>query len=156
VTSAGKAGHAYGTKQSDCKLLSKLLTDARSQGIIDDSWLSDDTRPTHSFKHHNTIGEYVADEVKSLFQNYFSNVHRDQPAHVEIIVEKSTILPLLYAHIARELRIPISSARGYLSYPAACAIKNRFEESGKMDLYIVYVSDHDPEGMDMPKSFVNT
>ena len=153
-TSAGKAGHSYGTKQSDCKLLSKLLTDARSRGNIDDSWLSDETRPTHSFDHCDTINEYVAGEVKGLFQNFFSNVHRDQPAHVEIIVEKNTIFPLLSKHISHELRIPISSARGYLSYPAACAIRNRFMASGKAELYIVYVSDHDPEGIDMPKSFV--
>jgi hypothetical protein len=153
-TSAGKAGHPYGTKQSDCKLLSKLLTDARSRGFIDDSWISDDTRPACAFKHHNTIGKYVAEGVERLFQNYFSNVHRDQSAHVEIIVEKNTIFPLLTRHISSQLRIPISSARGYLSYPAACSIKNRFQESGKDRLYIVYVSDHDPEGMDMPKSFV--
>lgn len=153
-TSAGKAGHPYGTKQSDSKLLSKLLTDARSAGHIDDSWLSDDTRPSHVFHHQLSVGDYVAEEVETLFQNYYSNIHRDQSAHVEMIVEKNTIFPLLNRHISRTLRIPITSARGYLSYPAACEIKNRFKESGKSELYIVYISDHDPEGMDMPKSFV--
>ncbi len=151
-TSAGKAGHPYGTKQSDCKLLSKLLTDARSAGIINDSWLSDETRPSYVIDHDDSISDYVAGEVGDLFLNYYSNVHRDQPAHVEIIVEKNTVFSLLQKHIAHPLRIPISSARGYLSYPAAYAISERFKKSGKDELHVVYVSDHDPEGMDMPKA----
>ena len=67
-TSTGRAGHPYGTKQSDSKLLNKLLTDARSRGFIPDSWISDDTRPTFNFSHHNNIGEYVAGVARQLLQ----------------------------------------------------------------------------------------
>ncbi|MCX6880757.1 MAG: ParB N-terminal domain-containing protein [Verrucomicrobia bacterium] len=153
LTSKGVKGHPYGTGKDDSEKLGKLLTDARSAGLIPDDWIADETRPESVIEHYDTIGDYVAGEVEGLFQHYFSNVHRDQPAHVEIIIEKNTLYPLLKSKVAHPLRIPISSARGYLSYPAGCRMVDRFRKSGKDRFVIIYVSDHDPEGMDMPSAF---
>jgi hypothetical protein len=153
LTSKGIKGHRYGTEAGDSEKLGKLLTDARSAGLIPDDSIVDETRPSEGGGFYPSVGEYVAKEVESLFQCYLSNTHRDQPAHVEIIVEKNTIFPLIRSRVAGPLRIPISSARGYLSYPAGCTMVNRFRKSGKGRFVIVYVSDHDPEGMDMPAAF---
>ncbi len=100
-TSAGKAGFIYGTERpgknkfpSD-KLLSKLLTDARSAGIIDPHDIVDETRQQYTFKPDGSAGAYVNKELDTLFRNYFSNVHADQPAHVELLIEKNTLAPLV-------------------------------------------------------------
>lgn len=153
LTSKGIKGHRYGTEGGDSEKLGKLLTDARSAGLIPDDSIVDETRPEACGAYYNSVGEYVATEVDYLFQTYHSNVHRDQPAHVEIVVEKNTLFPIIRMRVASQLRIPISSARGYLSYPAGCKMVNRFKKSGKNRFVIVYVSDHDPEGMDMPAAF---
>ena len=151
--SKGKLGHRYGTDPvGDPAKLSKLLTDARSAGIIPHAWISDETRGGYSISHCGSVGDYVAKETAHLFGNYFYNVHEDQPAHIEIIVEKNTIFHLIRDHVAYPLRIPLTSARGYSSFPVSCRIAERFRKTGKSRLVIVTICDHDPEGFDMPQA----
>ena len=42
---------------------------------------------------------------------------------------------------------------GYGSFPAARDVAKRFKESGKDNLVVIYVSDLDPEGVNMPASW---
>ena len=151
-TSTTKRGRTYDNTKQSSKLLSKLLTDARSFGLIPEDWIDDSTRPCCSYVSQG-IGEYVTSESQNLFRNFFSDVHRDQANHVELLIEKNTLFPLVQKHVAAVLRLPITSMRGYGSYPAARDIAGRFRRSGKDNLVVVYVSDLDPEGMNMPASF---
>ena len=153
LTSKRKGGYIYGTRPGSSALLSKLLTDARSAGLIDPDDLDDGTRPSHQFVPSGTVGNYVNETLNGLFANYFSDIHADQPNHVELLVEKNTIFPLIRKHVANELRLPITSLRGYGSFPAARDVAERFRRSGKGKLVVVYVSDLDPEGIDMPASW---
>lgn len=152
-TSTRKNGYTYGTRPGSSALLSKLLTDARSAGLIDHDDLDDGTRPSHQFPTSGTIGHYINETLDGLFANYFSDVHADQPHHVELLVEKNTVFPLLKKHVANQLRLPITSLRGYGSFPAARDVAARFKRSGKAKLVVIYVSDLDPEGLDMPASW---
>jgi hypothetical protein len=153
LTSKRKGGYIYGTRPGSSALLSKLLTDARSAGLIDPDDLDDGTRPSHQFVPSGSVGNYVNETLNGLFANYFSDIHADQPNHVELLVEKNTIFPLIRKHVANELRLPITSLRGYGSFPAARDVAERFKRSGKGKLVVVYVSDLDPEGIDMPASW---
>jgi hypothetical protein len=152
-TSARSNGYIYGTRPGSSTLLSKLLTDARSAGLIDADDIDDATRPTSQWTPHGTIGKYINRELDRLFANYFSDVHADQPAHIELLAEKNTVYPLLLNHVARQFRLPITSMHGYGSYPAARDVAARFKQSGKEKLVVIYVSDLDPEGLDMPASW---
>jgi hypothetical protein len=152
-TSTRKNGHIYGTGPNDAALLSKLLTDARSAGEIDADDIDDGTRPTSTFPTSGSMGRYVVNTLEGLFGGFYSDVHADQPAHVELLVEKNTVFALLQRHVARQFRLPITSLRGYGSYPAARDVAGRFQASGKQRLVVIYVSDLDPEGMDMPSSW---
>jgi hypothetical protein len=49
--------------------------------------------------------------------------------------------------------VPITSLRGYGGFPAARDVAGRFKKGGKDNLVVVYVSDLDPEGIDMPSSW---
>ena len=152
-TSARKSGYRYGTRPGSSALLSKLLTDARSAGLINHDDLDDGTRPSAYFAPSGTLGRYVQQTLDGLFSNYFGDIHADQVNHVELLVEKNTVFPLLRRHVAHALRVPITSLRGYGSFPAARDVAKRFERSGKDQLVVVYVSDLDPEGLDMPASW---
>ena len=148
-----KNGYIYGTQPGSASLLSKLLTDARSAGLIDHADLDDGTRPTSEWTSDGTIGQYINDELDSLFTSYRSDVHADQPNHVELLVEKNTVYPLLRNHVAWPLRVPITSLHGYGSFPAARDVAKRFRASGKEKLVVIYISDLDPEGINMPASW---
>lgn len=152
-TSKRKNGYIYGTRPGSASLLSKLLTDARSAGLIDHDDLDDSTRPSHQINPSGSVGAYVNDSLDGLFENYYSDIHADQPNHVEILVEKNTIFPLLHRHVAKVFRVPITSLRGYGGFPAARDVAQRFKRSGKAKLVVIYVSDLDPEGIDMPSSW---
>ncbi len=152
-TSARKNGYIYGTRPGSASLLSKLLTDARSAGLIGHADLDDGTRPTHQFTASGSLGNYIHATLGDLFTNYFFDVHADQPNHVEMLVEKNTIFPLLYRHVAYPMRVPITSLRGYGSFPAARDVAERFKRSGKDKLVVIYASDLDPEGVNMPASW---
>jgi ParB-like nuclease family protein len=153
-TSSHKNGYIYGTagKESD-SLLSKLLTDARSEGLIDHDDIDDGTRVTSQYELSGSVGDYVNSAIDRLFGAYFSDVHRDQVNHFEILVEKNTIFHLLQKHVAGKFRLPITSLHGYGSFPAARDVAGRFDASGKDKLVILYISDLDPEGVNMPSSW---
>ncbi len=151
-TSSGKRGHPYGRHKDDCAKLSKLLTDARSAGLVPEGWITDETRPREILP-AQTFPDFVRTEIDNLFGRYFSDIHRCQPRHVEIVVEKNTVFRLLADKVGHKLRLPIQAGRGYCSYPVTADIAERFRESGKAELAIVYVSDLDPEGVNMPEAF---
>jgi hypothetical protein len=143
-------GYVYGTRPGSSDALSKLLTDARSEGIIDPDAINDETRPTQKMEHDGSVAQYVGEKLDGLFGNYFSNVHADQPNHIELLIEKNTLFPLIFKHVAHKYRLPISSMRGYGSFPVSRDIASRFETGGKDSIVIIYISDLDPEGSDMP------
>ena len=163
-TSAGRAGYIYGTQkpskpgqkettQRSDKLLSKLLCDARSEGLIDNDAINDETRQAFTFAFHGNSGAYVSDCLDGMFSNYFSDVHADQPAHVELLIEKNTLAPLIYKHVGKSFRLPLTALHGYGSYPASRDVAARFNNSGKDKLIVIYISDLDPEGVNMPQAF---
>ena len=153
-TSSQKRGHPYGTGGSDSKLLSRLITDARSWGLIEDSWISDETRPTYRQSLWASPADYLEDEMETILGSYWVNPHVDQETHVEIVVEKNTIFPLIRSKVGSVMRMPVSSGRGYSSYSQRARLHERFKQGGKENLVLIYVGDHDPEGIDMPKALV--
>lgn len=164
-TSTYANGHIYGqhyvtdkdgktTLKDSSPYLSKLITDARHEGLIDDSWISDETRPVWIPNLYNSPSDYLSEQMKNLFTGYFTNPHQDQDSHIEIMVEKNTIYPLVMKHVAVPMRLPINSCRGYSSGSQRARVIERFRASGKKHLTIIYAGDHDPDGIEMPKSLV--
>jgi hypothetical protein len=161
-TSTYKTGFIYGEQRFNDKgesigdrgedALSKLLCDARSQGDIPNDWIDDTTRPTF-IPQAQSLSSYLIAETNGMFQSYWANVHREQPFHVELLLEKNTLFSLVRNKVANPLRLPLTCLRGYGSYPAARDVATRFKQSGKDKLIAVYISDLDPEGINMPASW---
>jgi hypothetical protein len=133
-------------------LLSKLLCDARSAGIIPNDWIDDTTRPC-LVPPSQSLSGYLLSETNGMFKNYWADIHREQPFHVELLLEKNTLFSLIKSKVAVPLRLPLTCLRGYGSYPAARDVAARFKRSGKEKLIAVYISDLDPEGINMPASW---
>jgi hypothetical protein len=143
-------GESVGDRGEDA--LSKLLCDARSKGIIPNDWIDDTTRPTF-IPPAESLSSYLLAETTGMFKNYWADVHREQPFHVELLLEKNTLFSLVERKVANPLRLPLTCLRGYGSYPAARDVAERFKQSGKEKLIAVYISDLDPEGINMPASW---
>ena len=121
--------------------------------MIDHADLDDGTRPTSEWTSEGTAGSYINRKLDNLFTDYRSDVHADQPNHIELLLEKNTLYTLLRNRVAWPLRVPITSLHGYGSFPAARDVAKRFRASGKDKLIVIYVSDLDPEGINMPASW---
>lgn len=151
-TSTYKTGYIYGTRPGSADLLSKLLTDARSAGLIDADWIDDTTRPCYTIA-TSSVTKYIMEQSRKVFMNFFGNIHADQENHVELLLEKNTLFSLFRSKVAYPLRLPLTCMRGYGGYPAARDVSKRFKESGKRNMIVVYISDLDPEGLNMPSAF---
>jgi hypothetical protein len=77
---------------------------------------------------------------------------RDQPAYVEVFVEKDALGPII-ARPANKWRAPHMACKGYLSASQAWKAGLRFREAldaGKRAI-LIHVGDHDPSGKDMTR-----
>ena len=145
-----KKGEPKGDLGEDA--LSKLLCDARSGGDIPDDWIDDTTRPCF-VPPSQSLSSYLISQTNRMFKSYWSDAHREQPFHVELLLEKNTLFSLVKTKVSIPLRLPLTCLRGYGSYPAARDVATRFKQSGKEKLIAVYISDLDPEGINMPASW---
>lgn len=72
----------------------------------------------------------------------------DQPYHVEVWVEKSTMDDVLVP-LCRELGVNLVTSVGFQSITSVCALLRRIVEYGK-PARVLYISDFDPAGDTMP------
>lgn len=94
-------------------------------------------------------------ELDVMFRGYRRNLQRSQPNHIELLVEKNTVEPIVRP-IASRYSIPITSGRGFCSLPPRAAMADRFRRSGKPCLVILFVTDFDPDGEEIAHSFARS
>jgi hypothetical protein len=127
----------------------------RLDGSIPFDSVGDETRPVIIWKTYRDVGSFIKDELDNLYCRYNRDLLQSQRNWIELLVEKNTIASHLEA-LASKYTIPMTSGRGYSSLPPRKGMMDRFKASGKEKLVLVVVSDHDPEGDDIPISFGNS
>lgn len=132
-----------------------LLTRARLCGQVPMEAISDETRPVTTWQTKATAGEFIRGELESFAKNYWRDLLQSQPNHVEILVEKNTVEPIVQS-IAARYTIPLTSGRGFCSIPPRQQMLQRFLKSGKQRLVLIVVSDFDPEGESICESFARS
>lgn len=130
---------------------SDLTTRMRLIGEIPLHAISDDTRPGVAWDVHQSTRSFVEAELSGFLKSYRRNLLQSQPNHIEVIVEKNTVLPILKP-VAGGFNIPITSARGFASIPPRHAIAERYFRSGAKKLVLIVCSDFDPEGESIPET----
>ena len=78
--------------------------------------ISDETRPVTTWQTSNTAGQFLQKELNGFAKGYWRDLMRSQPNHVELLVEKNTVEPIVQT-IASRYTIPITSGRGFCSIP---------------------------------------
>jgi len=130
------------------KNVGSLVSDARLAGMVDWDMIKDRGREMISNPHWGD----PADFVKSVAPQYRFDLWEDQPSYVEVMVEKQALEGVLLP-VCRSLDVPFTANKGYSSSSAMYEASKRFlerAEAGKK-LYVVYLGDHDPSGIDMSR-----
>ena len=129
-----------------------MVTRARQVGIIAWESTDDETRPVTPWPVHRTAGDFLQSELKDIFKGYWRDLLQSQPNQIEIVGEKLTIEPII-RQVAMEFCIPMTIARGFCSQPPMKKMADRYRQSGKEKLVLLFLSDFDPEGEELIQAF---
>jgi hypothetical protein len=143
---ASKPDSRYRNNKKSYNATVDVLTRARVAGIIDYACIADPTRPVTIWDVNHNVGAFIRSELDGFLKGYWRDLQQSQPAHIEMVVEKNTVEPII-SKVAMQYCIPLTSGRGYCSLPPRRAMAERFRSSGKDRMVIVILSDFDPEGL---------
>jgi hypothetical protein len=135
--------------------LTDLLTRARLTGEIPFAAIEDPTRPIAVWDVSREVGGFIKRELRDFLKGYWRDLQQSQPNHIEIVGEKNTIEGSIKA-VAMEHCLPYTLGRGYCSLDPRHKMYQRFKASGKDRLILLFLSDFDPEGEDIPHSFTRS
>jgi hypothetical protein len=134
------------------KRIGDLLSNARLAGMIDWNIIEDRGRETVT----PPMWEDPAEIIEASAAQFSIDRWREQESHVEVMVEKSALEGVLIP-VCRELGIRFTANRGYSSsstmYEAGKRLAH-FVNQGK-DVFILYLGDHDPSGIDMTRDVLD-
>jgi hypothetical protein len=126
----------------------QLVSDARLAGLIDWEIIKDRGRTCIENPHWET----PADIVRSAAYSFKMDHWIKQDNYVEVMVEKQALEGVLIP-VCQKLDIPFTANKGYSSSSAMYEASKRYiaaAEAGK-NLYVLYLGDHDPSGIDMTR-----
>lgn len=132
------------------KWLAALIDDARKAGLIDWEAIEDRTRVLRGFLYpDDSPGAFIQNNLGS----YYEDLWRNQDAYCEVWVEKDALLGVV-ERAANRWRAPYFACRGYPSSSALYEAGKRFQNKGYegKTLFLFYLGDHDPSGIDMTRS----
>lgn len=139
------------TEQS-YKRIGGIVSDARLAGLLDWSMIRDRERVSRSNPHWDSPAEVLRSAASSWNQDLW----RDQPYHVEVMVEKRALEGILIP-LCSKLDVTFTANKGYSSTSALYETGKRMEEfknDGKK-ICVIYLGDHDPSGMDMSRDVLD-
>lgn len=152
---ASKRRSVYRNDRASYQSLTELVTRLRLDGTVPFEAIGDETRPVSLWKTHREPGAFIADEIGAFLKGYWRNLQQSQPNHLEIVVEKNTVAPIV-SPVAAEFCIPMTSGRGYCSLPPRHDMAQRFRQSGKATLVVLLVTDFDPDGEAIAETFARS
>jgi hypothetical protein len=140
----------YKNEPSFYNLLSEICVSARYGGQIPLEAIDDPTRVCegYGFRTYRNPAEFIQSERAVFLTGYGRNVLEGQPRHVELLMEKNTLLGICKP-VADRFMMPRSISRGYGNPSIWNKMSQRFAASGAEEFVLLTVSDHDPEGFDL-------
>lgn len=134
------------------KNLGNLVSDARLAGYIDWDMIKDRGREMLKNPHWGTTTDFI----ESVAPQYRFDLWEDQDNYVEVMVEKQALEGVLEP-VCRSLDVPFTANKGYSSSSALYEAGKRFVKRARQgkDLYVIYLGDHDPSGIDMSRDVLD-
>lgn len=134
------------------KRLGNAISEGRKAGLIDWDMIVDRTRSVALPPHWDD----PADIVRQAARQFRIDKWEAQPNHVEVMVEKEALAGILEP-VCRDLDIAFTANKGYSSdsamYRAGRRMREAIRHDGK-DVYVLYLGDHDPSGIDMDRDIL--
>lgn len=134
------------------KNVGSLVSDARLAGLIDWDMIKDRGREMVANPHWGDPARFM----ESVAPQYRFDLWEDQPAYVEVMVEKQALEGVLQP-VCSSLDVPFTANKGYSSSSAMYEASKRYLERAEIgkDLYVIYLGDHDPSGIDMTRDVLD-
>lgn len=129
-----------------------LVSDARLAGLIDWDVIKDRGREMVEMPHWSS----PAGILKACAEQFRIDRWGNQTAYLEVMVEKQALEGVLIP-VCQEWDVPFTANKGYSSSSAMYEASKRFlkrAEEGK-ELYVLYLGDHDPSGIDMTRDVID-
>ena len=130
------------------KRLESIVNDGRLAGLLDWDVMVDRTREVHSIPHWRDPAHIIRDDS----QVFRLDLRSDQENYMEVWVEKEALGGIVKA-AADKVDVKALCCRGFNSQSAMWEALKRFApriKEGK-NIYIIYLGDHDPSGICMPR-----
>jgi len=121
----------------------------RNAGLIDWDAIVDRLRPRKKRAEWST----PALAVEAIAEQYRSDIWRDQPTRCEVWVEKDALSDIVES-VCYPLGVSYVVCRGYISQTAIWKAAQRFLREWidhEQRTVVLYLGDHDPSGLDMPR-----
>jgi len=134
--------------QKSYSRLGDIVSDARLAGLMDWNMIVDRGRVTQKNSHWDS----PADILRTCAQSFAIDKWKDQPCHIEVMVEKQALEGVIIP-VCENLDVNFTANKGYSSQSFMYR-KGKYLErqaaQGK-ELIILYLGDHDPSGIDMDR-----
>lgn len=121
--------------------VSRLLTDAREDGMIPWEWIVDETREMERVPSWSDPDAFLRAAKRSYRKNFWS----EQPHHVEVWSEKGTVRGVLKP-VLDDYGVGFLPVHGFNS---ATKVHEAAQPRGGRPLIVLYVGDWDPSGLFM-------
>ncbi len=126
--------------------IGRIVGEARLAGLIDWDVIEDRTRRLSQYDHWESPGEII----RSASHWYHVDTRKDQPTYIEIWSEKDALASVLEP-ICDKHDVPMFICRGYPSISAKHDTAKRLQKYEHRNPTIIYLGDHDPSGLDIPR-----
>jgi len=152
---ANKPDSVYDNDEKSYKSLCELLTRARLEGIIPMHSIDDATRPIVIWEQDASTVPFIRRSIDEFLKGYRRDLMQSQPNLIEIVGEKNTLANTIRP-IALKYGITFTTGRGYCSLAPRRDMAERFKQSGKEKLIVLFLSDFDPDGQEISHSFARS
>lgn len=135
--------------QANYKWLGSLIADGRVSGLIDWRHIEDRGRESSG-------GDFGWDTPQNFFESvldrYYISHWDGQPEHIEVWVEKDALVDVI-SRAASPWNVSYTACKGSPSHSLVhdAALRLRQQESDGKTTTILYLGDHDPTGLDIPR-----
>ena len=137
-------------KVSEYAKLSGLLVKGRMAGEVDWNGIEDRLRiPKIPYW---VTG--IADAISDTIEQYRLDRMDGQDCYIEVWCDKDALSNVLY-RVTAKYHIRLMVNRGYSSCTAMHDAYERFMQQKGKELYILYLGDHDPSGLDMIRDVID-
>jgi hypothetical protein len=123
--------------------ISRLLRQAREEGVIPWEWIVDDSRNIERDPHWLDLKDYAEAIRNSYHRDYWEH----QNIKVVVISEKATIAGILRP-VLQDYGVPFMAVHGYNSATKAYELAQEIQRAPRLQVFL-YVGDYDCSGMHM-------